>query len=55
MCDWDKYIAKDKWMIKEVTFPYEVSFWRSIRNLRDEVKNNSKVNFFDGRKIVLEG
>ncbi|WMV34938.1 hypothetical protein MTR67_028323 [Solanum verrucosum] len=40
-----KYIPEDKWMTKEVTTPYGVNLWRSIRNLWDEVKNNSKQGF----------
>ncbi|WMV48519.1 hypothetical protein MTR67_041904, partial [Solanum verrucosum] len=48
-----KYIPEDKWMTKEVTTPYGVSLWRSIRNLWDEVKNNSKVKVFDGRKTMF--
>ncbi|WMV36653.1 hypothetical protein MTR67_030038 [Solanum verrucosum] len=47
-----KYIPEDKWMTKEVTTPYGVSLWRSIRNLWDEVKN-SKVKVFYGRKTMF--
>lgn len=45
-----KYEAADNWTTKEVTTPYVVSLWKSIRNLWNEVKRNSKAKVMDGNK-----
>ncbi|WMV22162.1 hypothetical protein MTR67_015547 [Solanum verrucosum] len=45
-----KYEAEDSWMTKDVTSPYGVSLWRSIRELWEEVKLNSKVKVGNGNK-----
>lgn len=45
-----KYEVKDNWMTKEVTTPYDVSLWKSIRTLWEEVKLNFKVKVGNGNK-----
>ncbi|WMV28367.1 hypothetical protein MTR67_021752 [Solanum verrucosum] len=45
-----KYEEEDNWITKEVTTPYGVSLWRSIRSLWNEVKSNSKAKVMDGSK-----
>ncbi|WMV60154.1 hypothetical protein MTR67_053539 [Solanum verrucosum] len=45
-----KYEKEDNWITKEVTTPYGVSLWRSIRSLWNEVKSNSKAKVMDGNK-----
>lgn len=34
----------------EVTTPYRVSLWRSIRGLWDKVEKNARINVLDGSK-----
>lgn len=43
-----KYEEKDNWMTKEVTSPYGVSLWKSIRMLCNEFKVNTKIEVVDG-------
>lgn len=43
-----KYDDEDMWMTKEVTTPYGVSLWRSIRGLWDEVNSNAKIKVVGG-------
>ncbi|WMV13372.1 hypothetical protein MTR67_006757 [Solanum verrucosum] len=45
-----KYEGEDMWMTKEVTTPYGVSLWRSIRDMWDEVKSNARIKVVDGSK-----
>ncbi|CAN4123762.1 unnamed protein product [Withania somnifera] len=51
-----KTMIKDKrelesgsWMTKEVTTPYDVSLWKSIRLLWNDFKSNTKIKVVDGR------
>ncbi|KAG5594579.1 hypothetical protein H5410_035811 [Solanum commersonii] len=48
-----KYEENDNWMIKEVTTPYGVSLWKSIRILWNEFKVNTIVKVADGVKTVI--
>jgi len=45
-----KYEGEDMWMTKEVTTPYGVSLWRSIRDMWDDVKSNARIKVVDGSK-----
>lgn len=45
-----KYEESDSWMTKEVTTPYSVSLWKSIRVLWNEFKPNTKIKVVDGTK-----
>ncbi|KAG5591118.1 hypothetical protein H5410_041632 [Solanum commersonii] len=45
-----KHVEEDNWITREVTTPYGVCLWRSVRSLWNEVKNNSKIKVLDGRK-----
>ncbi|WMV33864.1 hypothetical protein MTR67_027249 [Solanum verrucosum] len=45
-----KYEGEDMGMTKEVTTPYAVSLWRSIRDMWDEVKSNARIKVVDGNK-----
>ncbi|KAG5620177.1 hypothetical protein H5410_005395 [Solanum commersonii] len=45
-----KYEESDSWMTKEVTTPYGVSLWKSIRELWNEFKPNTKIKVVDGIK-----
>lgn len=45
-----KYEEEDRWMTKEVTTPYGVNLWRSIRSLWSDLKSNTKIKVNDGRK-----
>ena len=48
-----KYEENDNWMTKEVTTPYGVSLWKSIRILWNEFKVNTIIKVADGVKIVF--
>ncbi|WMV26185.1 hypothetical protein MTR67_019570 [Solanum verrucosum] len=48
-----KYEENDNWMTKEVTTPYGVSLWKSIRILWNEFKVNTIVKVADGVKTVF--
>ncbi|WMV47250.1 hypothetical protein MTR67_040635, partial [Solanum verrucosum] len=51
-----KYVEEDNWMTKEVTTPYGVSVWRSIRSLWLEFKANTKIKVGNGETTeFLEG
>lgn len=45
-----KYEESDSWMTKEVTTPYGVSLWKSIRELWNKFKPNTKIKVVDGIK-----
>lgn len=45
-----KYEEEDGWMTKEVTTPYGVNLWRSIRILWNELKSFSRIKVNNGRK-----
>ncbi|WMV57254.1 hypothetical protein MTR67_050639 [Solanum verrucosum] len=45
-----KYAEEDNCMTKEVTTPYGVSLWRSIRSLWSEFKANTKIKMGNGEK-----
>lgn len=45
-----KYEEEDRWMTKEVTTPYGVNLWRSIRSLWSDLKSNTKIKVNDGHK-----
>ncbi|WMV40244.1 hypothetical protein MTR67_033629 [Solanum verrucosum] len=45
-----KYEESDSWMTKEVITPYGVSLWKSIRELWNEFKPNTKIKVVDGIK-----
>jgi len=45
-----KYEESDSWMTKEVTTPYGVSLWKSIRELWNEFKPNTMIKVVDGIK-----
>lgn len=48
-----KYEQVDSWMTKEVTTPYGVSLWRSIRALWSELKAQSKIRVLDWEQHQL--
>ena len=48
-----KYEENDNWMTKEVTTPYSVSLWKSIRILWNEFEVNTTVKVADGVKTVF--
>lgn len=45
-----KYEEEDRWMTKEVTTPYGVNIWRSIRNLWNELKSFFSIKVNSGTK-----
>ncbi|KAG5582393.1 hypothetical protein H5410_053020 [Solanum commersonii] len=45
-----KYEESDSWMTKEVTTAYGVSLWKSIRELWNEFKPNTKIKVLGGIK-----
>ncbi|KAF3658234.1 putative programmed cell death protein 5-like [Capsicum annuum] len=45
-----KYEEEDNWMTKDITTPYGVCLWRSIRALWSEFKTNTKIKVANGGK-----
>lgn len=43
----ERYEESDNWMTKEVTTPYCVSLWKSIRELWNEFKQKTKIKVVD--------
>ena len=45
-----KHEEEDHWMMKEITTPYGVGLWRSIRTLWSEFKTKIKIKVANGAK-----